>query len=64
MRFMETDVVGASLIDPTPHEDDRGRFMRAWCSKDLRSRESTLYRYRRIGNELINLLLVEHKRWR
>ena len=27
MRFPETGLVGAKVIDPSPHEDDRGRFM-------------------------------------
>ena len=35
MRFTETDVVGARVIDPAPHQDDRGRFMRAWCAKEF-----------------------------
>ena len=35
MRFTETAIVGARVIDPTPHQDDRGRFMRAWCSKEF-----------------------------
>lgn len=35
MRFKETDLVGAWLIDPNPHEDDRGRFMRAWCAQEF-----------------------------
>lgn len=35
MRFTKTDVVGAMLIDPNPHEDDRGRFMRAWCAREF-----------------------------
>lgn len=35
MRFTETNVVGARLIDPNPHEDDRGRFMRAWCAREF-----------------------------
>ena len=35
MRFTETDVVGAKVIDPSPHEDDRGRFLRAWCSREF-----------------------------
>jgi dTDP-4-dehydrorhamnose 3,5-epimerase len=34
MRFTETDIVGAIVIDPNPHEDDRGRFMRAWCARE------------------------------
>jgi dTDP-4-dehydrorhamnose 3,5-epimerase len=35
MRFMETSVVGARVIDPDPHEDDRGRFLRAWCAREF-----------------------------
>ena len=31
MPSLETGPVGAMVIDPNPHEDDRGRFMRAWC---------------------------------
>jgi dTDP-4-dehydrorhamnose 3,5-epimerase len=23
------------VIDPTPHQDDRGRFMRAWCDREF-----------------------------
>lgn len=32
---METDLAGAWVIDPDPHEDDRGRFMRAWCAREF-----------------------------
>ena len=35
MRFMATGIVGAWLIDPTPHEDNRGRFLRAWCANEF-----------------------------
>ncbi len=35
MRFTETGVLGAGVIDPNPHQDDRGRFMRAWCAKEF-----------------------------
>jgi|SRR5882672_2212423 len=35
MRFLKTDVAGAMTIDPTPHQDDRGRFMRAWCAREF-----------------------------
>ena len=35
MRFMETGIVGAKVIDPSPHEDERGRFMRAWCAREF-----------------------------
>lgn len=35
MRFTETEIAGAWVIDPTPHADDRGRFMRAWCLREF-----------------------------
>ena len=35
MRFTETDIAGAWVIDPDPHEDERGRFMRAWCAREF-----------------------------
>lgn len=35
MRFAETGIVGAWLIDPSPREDDRGRFFRAWCCREF-----------------------------
>lgn len=35
MRFTKTDLSGVWIIDPDPHEDDRGRFMRAWCSREF-----------------------------
>jgi dTDP-4-dehydrorhamnose 3,5-epimerase len=35
MRFTETDLAGAWVIDPSPHEDARGRFMRAWCAREF-----------------------------
>jgi dTDP-4-dehydrorhamnose 3,5-epimerase len=35
MRFTETNVAGARIIDPSPHQDDRGRFMRAWCTREF-----------------------------
>jgi dTDP-4-dehydrorhamnose 3,5-epimerase len=35
MHFTETDVVSAKVIDPSPHEDARGRFMRAWCAREF-----------------------------
>jgi dTDP-4-dehydrorhamnose 3,5-epimerase len=35
MHFKETDVAGAMVIDPAPHQDERGRFMRAWCSREF-----------------------------
>jgi dTDP-4-dehydrorhamnose 3,5-epimerase len=38
MHFTETVVAGAWIIDPSPHCDDRGRFMRAWCSREFEER--------------------------
>lgn len=35
MRFAQTEIPGAWVIDPTPHEDDRGRFFRAWCAQEF-----------------------------
>jgi dTDP-4-dehydrorhamnose 3,5-epimerase len=35
VRFTEASVVGAKVIDPSPIEDDRGRFMRAWCAREF-----------------------------
>jgi len=35
MRFMETGIVGAKVIHPSPHQDERGRFLRAWCAREF-----------------------------
>jgi dTDP-4-dehydrorhamnose 3,5-epimerase len=35
MRFTEIALKGAWVIDPKLHEDDRGRFMRAWCAREF-----------------------------
>ena len=35
MIFSKTDVAGALLVDPSPHQDERGRFMRAWCTREF-----------------------------
>jgi dTDP-4-dehydrorhamnose 3,5-epimerase len=35
MRFMKTNLAGTWVIDPDPIEDDRGRFMRAWCTREF-----------------------------
>ena len=35
MKFLKCDVAGAWVIDPTPHPDERGRFMRAWCKHEF-----------------------------
>jgi dTDP-4-dehydrorhamnose 3,5-epimerase len=35
MQFAGTSVAGAMVIDPSPHGDARGRFMRAWCVREF-----------------------------
>lgn len=35
MRFTETYIAGVQVIDPISQQDDRGRFMRAWCSQEF-----------------------------
>lgn len=35
MKFTETHIAGAWVVDPTPHRDDRGYFMRAWCAREF-----------------------------
>jgi len=35
MHFLETGIVGAKVIEPSPREDERGRFMRAWCVREF-----------------------------
>jgi dTDP-4-dehydrorhamnose 3,5-epimerase len=35
MRFTETAIAGVWVIDPDFHEDDRGRFFRAWCLREF-----------------------------
>lgn len=35
MRFQETEIPGAFVIDLEPIEDDRGSFARIWCADEL-----------------------------
>jgi dTDP-4-dehydrorhamnose 3,5-epimerase len=35
MLFSETGIIGAKVIDPIPHHDERGWFQRAWCARDF-----------------------------
>lgn len=35
MKFTETGLDGAWIVDLEPIEDDRGFFARSWCAKDL-----------------------------
>ena len=57
MNFVRCDVAGAWVVDPTPHRDDRGWFMRAWCARefadqgiDFTPRQANLIRSVRAGN--------------
>jgi dTDP-4-dehydrorhamnose 3,5-epimerase len=38
MYFTDTRVAGAWIIEPNPHQDERGRFMRAWCMREFEER--------------------------
>ena len=38
MHFNETSIPGAWVIDPDPHQDERGRFLRAWCAREFSER--------------------------
>ena len=35
MRFEPIGIEGAWVIEPSPHTDERGRFMRAWCVSEF-----------------------------
>lgn len=35
MHFRETGITDAWVIDPAPHIDARGRFLRAWCRREF-----------------------------
>jgi dTDP-4-dehydrorhamnose 3,5-epimerase len=35
MRFTQTSISGVWTIDPDSHEDERGRFFRAWCAREF-----------------------------
>ena len=37
MLFTQSPIGGAWVIDPSPHVDARGRFMRAWCIDEFRA---------------------------
>jgi dTDP-4-dehydrorhamnose 3,5-epimerase len=38
MRFVETELEGAYVLDLEPIEDERGFFGRAWCKRELEER--------------------------
>lgn len=35
MRFVESELPGVFLIEPEPHVDERGMFMRTWCAREF-----------------------------
>lgn len=35
MRFLPTQLAGATLIEVDPHEDERGHFARIWCEEEF-----------------------------
>ncbi|WP_017715483.1 dTDP-4-dehydrorhamnose 3,5-epimerase [Kamptonema formosum] len=37
MRFIETKLRGAFIIEPEPIEDDRGFFARTWCRREFQA---------------------------
>lgn len=38
MYFIATTIPGAWMIDPDAHQDERGRFLRAWCAHEFSER--------------------------
>ena len=38
MKFTETPLAGAFIVDMTPFEDDRGLFARHWCRREFEQR--------------------------
>ncbi len=38
MRFTETDLPGAFVLELEPHADERGFFARAWCEREFAER--------------------------
>jgi dTDP-4-dehydrorhamnose 3,5-epimerase len=39
VHFIDVEILGAKLIEPSPHLDERGKFMRAWCEKEFEENE-------------------------
>jgi len=39
MHFLPTGIEGAWVVDPTPHQDSRGRFFRAWCQQEFQQHD-------------------------
>lgn len=38
MRFFDTALQGALIIEPVPHTDERGEFARTFCAREFRER--------------------------
>jgi dTDP-4-dehydrorhamnose 3,5-epimerase len=38
MRFIETPIAGAFVVEPEPRGDERGLFARLWCREDFAAR--------------------------
>lgn len=38
MRFIETPIGGAYVVEPTPRVDERGSFTRLWCAREFAER--------------------------
>jgi dTDP-4-dehydrorhamnose 3,5-epimerase len=36
MRFIKTNLAGAHIIEPQPHQDGRGLFARTYCAREFR----------------------------
>jgi dTDP-4-dehydrorhamnose 3,5-epimerase len=36
MRFVETKLAGAYVVEPQPHQDSRGLFARTYCAREFR----------------------------
>ncbi len=41
MRFVETEIAGAYVLELEPHVDERGSFARIWCAEELAERGLT-----------------------
>lgn len=38
MHFLDTDIAGVKVMDPSPHQDACDRFFRAWCQREFSER--------------------------
>lgn len=54
MNFTQCSVRDAWLVVPSPHQDERGRFMRAWCEEEF-SRQGIAFRPRQANMGLSRL---------